>query len=214
MFFPASRCSLWRTEPHCFLLLLATSPAPVRTFQYSISFKLLFYLVQQMPWFPSGISLQIQYSFATTTSTLDVIQSLSHFSTTDPGQILVCINRDNQKRKNEFAELVQGKAISRSLGRYWLSLPEIALSECTAQSFSVTDKFVLLVKVEYWPSPWSLMQIPATSTALQVIPAPTARPFLLLACSLHWGIFHRRSQGYRCVYLLCYSLMYWSENTL
>lgn len=105
MFFPDSRCSLWRTEPYCFWLLLATSPAPVRTFQYSICFKLLFYLVEQMRWFPSRISLQVQYSFATTTLTLDVIQSLSHFSTTDPVQILACINRDNQRRKDEFAAL-------------------------------------------------------------------------------------------------------------
>ena len=82
---------------HILLLasVIATSSAPIRTFQYSIHFKLFFYLVEQMCWFPSQIALWIQHSFLTTTLTLHVIQLLSHFSTTDLVQILVRINRGN-----------------------------------------------------------------------------------------------------------------------
>lgn len=67
MFFPDSRRSLRRTESYiAFLLLLATSPAPVRTFPYTICFKLFFYLVKQMCWLPSWIfpldTIQLPYN--------------------------------------------------------------------------------------------------------------------------------------------------------
>lgn len=91
---------------HCLLLLSATSSASMRTFQYSICFKLVFYLVEQMFWLAGWVSLWIQCRFPKTTLTLDMIQPLFHFSTIDPVQVLIHINGGNWKRKkNKYSVL-------------------------------------------------------------------------------------------------------------